>query len=181
MDPALLEREYVYAEPPISITELSDKYGLARSGVADKARIGKWYEKRKEFRARVSDDVRNAMAEKWSEMQVAVYERLMKSGIKYLDQYDAALEAGDIKPNARDMIAVASMMKALLDDMSRKPADQDPRLVSPDDGEFEGDEAEARDVIERVKALMAGGGNGTDLQGLAQPDAAQGAAGAGED
>ena len=151
-----LEREYVYAEPTISISELADKHGLARSGVADKARIGKWYEKREEFRGKVTADVTAAMAEKWAEMQTAVYERLMKSGITYLDHYDLALEAGEIKPSARDMIAVASLMKNLLADMSHKPV-IDPTLVGPGGEEFEGSEAEARSVIEEVKRLMAGG------------------------
>lgn len=182
VDPAVLEREYVYAEPPISITELSDKYGLARSGVADKARIGKWYEKREEFRKRLSDKTREAMAEKWAEMQTAVYERLMKSGITYLDQYDQALANGDIKPTARDMIAVAGLMKGLLDDMARKPV-SDPVLVSPDGEEFTGDPDAARSVIEEVKRLMAGGGDAGDggLLRRADEDAAVGAAGAGED
>lgn len=152
----VLEREYVYADPPISITMLADKYGLARSGVADKARIGKWYEKREAFRQRLSDKTREALAEKWADMQVAVYERLLKSGMVYLDQYDAALEKGDIKPSARDMIAVGAMMKGLLDTMAQKPV-ADPTLVGADGEEFEGSPDEAREAIERIKQLMAGG------------------------
>lgn len=152
----VLEREYVYADPPISITMLADKYGLARSGVADKARIGKWYEKREAFRQRLSDKTREALAEKWADMQVAVYERLLKSGMTYLDKYDKALENDEIKPSARDMIAVGGMMKALLDEMAQKPA-ADPTVVGPDGEEFEGTEAEAREAIERIKQLMAGG------------------------
>ena len=176
-----MEREYVYAEPPISITELADKHGLARSGVADKARIGKWYEKREEFRKRLSDKTREAMAEKWAEMQTTVYERLMFSGVKYLDQYDKALAEGEIKPSARDMIAIATMMKSLLEDMARKPS-ADPALVGPGGDEMDPDDPEsARAVIEQVRALMAGGaGAGTDAasEGHAGSDAAEGTAGA---
>ena len=185
VDTATLRREYIYADPPISITALSDKYGLARSGVADKARIGdmiegervSWYDQREQFRSRVATKVTDAMAEKWAEMQTAVYERLVKSGITYLDKYDEALEAGEIKPAARDMIAVASMMKSLFDEMAQKP-DRDQRIVNPEGDEFVGDEAEARDVIERVKALMAGGGDAEAaglLPGHAGSDAAEGA------
>lgn len=179
VDAAVLEREYVYAEPPISLTSLADKHGLARSGVADKARIGKWYEKREDFRRRISEKTRDAMAEKWAEMQSAVYERLMKSGVTYLDIYDKALADGEIKANARDMIAVASMMRTLLEDMARKPTASDPTLVGPEGEEFEGTEDEARNVIEDVKRLMAGDASArTDpaVEGRADPDAAQGAA-----
>ena len=136
-----------------------------------------WYVQREQFRARVTTKVTEAMAEKWAEMQTAVYERLVKSGITYLDKYDEALEAGEIKPAARDMIAVASMMKSLFDEMAQKP-DRDQRIVNPEGDEFEGDEAEARDTIERVKRLMAGGGDAGAaglLPGLAGSDAAEGA------
>jgi len=155
---AELEREYVYAEPPISITALADRHGLARSGVADKARIGKWYEKREAFRERLSERVTEALAEKWAETQVAVYERLMRVGIRHLDLYEEAVEKGEIKASTRDMLGVAGMMKSLLDDLAKRPVDvADPRLVNPDGDDFEGTEADADAVIAQVKRLMAGG------------------------
>ena len=163
VDPKVLRHEYVYAEPTISITELADKYGLARSGVADKARIGGWYEAREEFRAKVSEGTRDALAEKWVAFQTANYERLMEMAATYLDKYQAALKKDEIKVSTRDMLGIAAMMRTFLADMSRAPADADPRLVNPDGEEFTGTEAEARSVIEQVKALMAGGtGDGTD-------------------
>lgn len=147
-----LEREYVFSDPIVSITQLADKYDLARSGVADKARIGKWYEKREIFRAKVADGVTDAMAEKWAEMQVGVYERLVQVSLKHLDLHEKALEAGEIKSNTRDMISVAGMLTTVLKELSKKPLDvSDPRVVGD-----ETSEAEAREMIEYVRRLTAG-------------------------
>jgi len=148
----VLEREYIYSDPPISITDLAEKYGLARSGVADKARIGDWYGRRKAFREKVGDTVSDAMAEKWAEMQIAVYERLMRIGVKNLELYEQAIETGKIKPSTRDMIAIASMMVSLFDKVAAKPAGE--RSADPD--EFDGDAEQARSAIDEVKRLMAG-------------------------
>jgi hypothetical protein len=153
----MLRHEYIYADPPISITELADKHGLARSGVADKARIGEWYKARQEFRNKVSDRVTEALAEKWSEFQVANYERLMKVAANYLDTYQAELEAGTIKVNTRDMLGIAAMMRTFLSDMTKQPLDSGTTVIGPDGEEFSGTDAEARSVIEEVKRLMAGG------------------------
>lgn len=150
----VLEREYVYADPVVSITELAERHGLARSNVADKARIGKWYEKREEFRRRLAEETRDALAEKWAEAQIALYERLAKTATKYLDLFDTALEAGDIKANTRDMIAIAAMMRTISTDMADRPA-----AVAQQGGEsdtFEGTAEEARAMIERIKRLQSG-------------------------
>ena len=173
-----LEREYVYSDPPISLTELAERHSLARSNVADKARIGEWYEKREEFRKRIDAKVTEAMAERWAEMRISVYERLMKVGMDHLDLHEKALKEGTIKANTRDMISVASMMTNLLDELAKSPVDQDPRLVNPEGEMFEGTDEEARDVIAMVKRLTAGGGDGTAPaeQGSATGDAAEGPA-----
>jgi alkylhydroperoxidase/carboxymuconolactone decarboxylase family protein YurZ len=162
----MLEREYVYAEPVISITDLAEKYDLARSGVADKARIGKWYEKREAFRAKVADKVTDAMAERWAEMQTTVYERLVQVGLAHLDLHEQALKDGKISSSTRDMIAVASMLSSILKELAQKPMGvADPRQVGGE--EFNGTDEEARSTIEYVRRLMAGGSDaGTD-----KPDA----------
>lgn len=149
----VLEREYVYADPVISLTELADKYGLARSGVADKARIGRWYEKREAFRTRLADKTREAMAERWAEFQTANYERLMKMAATYLDKYQAELETGAIKVSTRDMLGIAAMMRTFLDDMAKQPVSS-PVDVTPGDAD---DPETAAATIEYVKRLMAGG------------------------
>jgi hypothetical protein len=163
----VLEREYVYADPPISITELSDKYGLARSGVADKARIGGWYQKREEFRSRNTDGVKEAMAEKWAEFQIANYERLMKMSATYLDKFQKALDEGEIKVSTRDMLGIAAMMRTFLGDLTAA-APKDPKVVGPDGEVTFGDEAEAREAMVRIKQLMAGG----DDDGTSEGDTA---------
>lgn len=157
----VLEREYVYADPPVSISDLALRHGLARSNVADKATKGKWYEKREEFRRRLAEETRDALAEKWAEMQVAVYERLAKTAGSYLDLYEKALAAGDIKPDTKGMLGIAAMMRTLTTDMAKMPVSN--QIVDPSTGDvFEGSADDARDAIEKVKALMAGesGGDG---------------------
>jgi hypothetical protein len=156
-DPEALRQEYVYADPPISITELADRHGLARSGVADKARIGHWFKDREEFRNKVTTDVTAALAEKWAEFQVANYERLMKVAADYLDTYQKELAEGTIKVNTRDMLGIAAMMRTFLSDMTKQPLDSGTTVIGPDGEEFSGTDAEARSVIEEVKRLMAGG------------------------
>jgi hypothetical protein len=153
----VMEREYVYADPPISYTDLAEKYGLARSNVAAKAEAGNWFKKREEFRRKVSEETRDAMAEKWAEMQIAIYERLGKLAVKYIDKYEKALDAEDSKIpiSTKDMLGMASMVRTLTTDMAARPVSN--LVVDPSTGEvFEGDEAEARAAIAKVKALMAG-------------------------
>jgi hypothetical protein len=158
----VLEREYVYSEPPISLTELADKYDLARSNVADKARIGKWYEKREEFRTRLAEKSREALAERWVEYETANREKLLNVASKFFDKYVEALASGEIKVNTRDLLGMVAMQRTLLADVSGKPV-IDPKLVNPEGDEFTGSADEAREVIEQVKALMAGGTDaGTD-------------------
>jgi hypothetical protein len=149
-----LEREYVYADPAISLTDLAERHGLARSNVTDKARIGHWFEKREEFRRRLADETRDALAEKWAQMQVAVYERLAKTAGRYLDIYEQALESGDIKPSTKDMIGIAAMMRTITGDMAQRPV---ANVVVGTDGEvFEGTADDARMAIEKVKELLSG-------------------------
>ena len=151
---AELEREYLYSDPPITLTDLADKHGLARSNVADKARIGKWYERREEFRRQLSEKAREILLDEFVEYEVANRKKLLDVAAKYFDKYVTALDSGEVKVNTRDMILVASMWRTLVGDLASKPAD-DPKLVGG--GEFEGSAADAQAVIAQVKALMAGG------------------------
>jgi len=149
-----LEREYIYApiSNPVSISDLAEKYDIARSGVARHAQDGKWYERRKEFESKVDQGVTDALAEKWAEIQAAHRERLLRAGSTYLDSWVKKLEAGEVEVNTKDALAVASMMRlefeAIRDDVTT------PTVVSPTDGELS--EADARTAIAEIKALMAG-------------------------
>jgi hypothetical protein len=153
--PDVLEREYVYSDPPISITLLAETHGLARSNVAQKALDGHWFQKREEFRRRLSEETRDALAEKWAEMQVAVYERLGKLAVKYIDLYEKALDSGEVKVGTRDMLGVAAMMRTITGDMAARPVAN--VVVDPETGDvFDGSAEDARIAIEKVKALIAG-------------------------
>ena len=154
-----MEREYVYADQPVSITDLAERHGLARSNVAAKAQAGNWFQKREEFRRRLAEETRDAMSEKWAEMQIAVYERMGKLAVKYIDEYEKALDSGDIKVNTRDMLGVAAMMRTLTGDMVNKPVSS--VVVDPTTGDiFDGSAEDARIAIAKVKELIAGGSDG---------------------
>jgi len=121
VDPALLEREYVYdsGTPPISITQLADNHGMARSHIADMARRGKWYEKRKEIRTTVGEKVLDAMTDRWAETQTIVRNRMLELNIKLLDQAEKAVEAGEIKiTSIRDVQTIVATVRVLLGDQA---------------------------------------------------------------
>src|ERR1700675_4349473 len=99
VDPAVLEHEYVY-DPnpkPVSITDLAARYGLARSGVADKAISGKWLAERQEFRSAVGMKVTEAMADEWAVYATAQRSKMVEVAVATLDAYQKRLEAGEIK------------------------------------------------------------------------------------
>ncbi len=151
----VLEREYVYSDPPLSISDLAERHGLARSNVAAKATAGNWFQKREEFRRRLAEETRDALAEKWAEMDIAVHERAAKLAVKYFDIYEKALDSGEIKPSTRDMLGVAAMMRTYTQDMVEKPVSN--VVVDPQTGEiFDGTAEDARAAIEKVKALISG-------------------------
>lgn len=157
----VLEREYVYSDPPLSISDLAERHGLARSNVAAKATAGNWFQKREEFRRRLAEETRDALAEKWAEMDIAVHERAAKLAVKYFDIYEKALDSGEIKPSTRDMLGVAAMMRTYTQDMVEKPVSN--VVVDPQTGEiFDGTAEDARAAIEKVKALIAGKAEGDD-------------------
>lgn len=150
----VLEHEYVYSDPPMSLTDLADKYGLARSGVAGKAQVGKWFEKREEFRLRLTEKTREALAEKWVEYETANREKVMAVAATYLDKFVEALNSGEIKVSTRDMLGIVGMQRQLLTDVKGE-AHIDPVLVGPDGSDFDTPES-AAEQIANVKRLMRG-------------------------
>ena len=123
IDPAVLEREYIFdsGNPPISYTELADKHGLARSGVASKGVAGRWYEKRIEFREQLGEKVVAALGDNWVRYETATREKMMNVGLKYLDKYIEALDSDKVQINTRDMLGMAAMIRTLLGDVAASP------------------------------------------------------------
>jgi len=121
VDPALLEREYVYdsSTPPISLTQLSDQHGISRSHVADMARRGGWYGKRKEIRTTVGEKVLDAMTDRWAETQTLIRDRMLEMSVKMLDAAEKALDAGEIKiTKPTDVATIVATMRVLLGDQA---------------------------------------------------------------
>jgi len=149
LSPTDLEREYLYSDPPLSFSELAEKHGVARSAIATLAAKGKWFDRREEFRSRLTERTREALSEEWSALQTANYRRLMKMASNYLDKFETLLDGDDFRPNTKDALAMASMMLQLHRDMERKPV-ADPTVI-------DGDEIEdPAAVIAEVRRLMAG-------------------------
>jgi len=165
IDPAVLEREYVY-DPnpkPISISDLAARYGLARSGVADKAIVGKWFEKRTEFRTTVGMKVTEALADDWAIYATAQRSKMVEAMVKTLDAYIERLDAGEIKPSVRDAVSVAAALRVLIGDMTANaPAERD--LLDPTSVDL--DPATLQDFIDRarsqLRALPSGEEEATD-------------------
>lgn len=157
----VLRREYIYSDPPISISDLAEKYALARSGVAEKAQRGdliegvqvSWYQQREDFRSRLTAKVEDALREKWAEAETEYREKLLKAGGQYLDKYVTALEAGEIGVNTKDMLGIAAMMRTLMADQKA----QAPQTVIVDGDGEELDEDDARKVLAEAKRLLTGG------------------------
>jgi hypothetical protein len=177
VDPAVLEREYIYdsGNPPISLTQLSDKYGMARSGVADKARTGRWYERRLEFREQLGEKVVAALGDEWVRYEASVREKMMQVGLKYLDKYTDALDSGEIKASTKDMLGIAAMVRTLLGDIASNPQGEE-ELVDPDAATLSPDYY--RKALKVIEQQLGDGSDGSLDAGEA---AEAGAPGTGED
>lgn len=157
IDPALLEREYVYdsATPPISITMLADNHGMARSHIADMARRGKWYEKRKEVRLTIGSKVLDAMTDRWAETQTVIRDRMLELSIKMLDQAEKALSDGDIKfTRVADIATTVATIRVLLGDQAVDEASKNgPTII--DMSTVDMDPTKMAEMLPLLKQLMA--------------------------
>jgi hypothetical protein len=176
VDPALLEREYVFdsGNPPVSLTQLADKYGMARSGIADKARIGRWYERRIEFREQLGEKVVAALGDEWVKYETAVREKMMSVGLAYLDKYIDSMDKDDFKTNTRDMLGIAAMLRTLLGDIASNPRGEE-ALIDPDSATLSPDYY--RKALKVIEAQLDGGDGSLDVGEAAEA----GAPGTGED
>lgn len=185
-DPALLEREYVYdsGNPPISITQLADNHGMARSNIADMARRGKWYEKRKEVRLTVGEKVLDAMTDRWAETQTVIRDRMLELSIKLLDQAEKAVAAGEIKiTRVADIQSIVATARVLLGDQAVSEANKNgPTIIDMEAVVM--DPQKMAEMLPLLKQLAAGkeadGSNGS-LSGHARTDAPPSPAGVEQD
>jgi hypothetical protein len=188
IDPAVLEREYVFdpKDPGISITDLAEKYGLARSGVAAKATTGKWFEKRTEFRKELSAKTREALAQKWVAFETETREKMLKAAGASLDSYMAALAEGKITVSSKDAVQWVGAMRVLLGDQREEHTAAGARDVTPDeDLSPEG----FREAVQQLQKMIGAGtqkegADGSSNGSLAGPPgetAPTGEAGSGED
>lgn len=179
VDPAVLEREYIFdpSSSPVSLTDLAQRHGMARSGIADKALKGRWYERRVEFRQQLGEKVVAALSDEWVGFETATREKLMQTGLKYLDKYIEALDNGDIKPSTRDMLGVAAMIRTFLGDSAANPKGEE-ALLDPDTADISPEYY--RKAIAAIEAAQLGSGDDPGPDDAGETEAA-GAAGVGED
>lgn len=164
VDPAILEREYIYdsGNPPISLTALAEKHGMARSNIAAKALTGKWYERRVEFRQSLGEKVVEALGDEWVKYETAVRRKMMDVASSYLDKYIEALDSDKITVSTRDMLGIAAMMRTLLGDAAAKP-EQEGGLIDPETKPL--DPEYYRRALTSVEALLESGSLGSDDAG----------------
>ncbi len=134
VDPAVLEREYVYdtGSPPISFTALAERHEVARNTVANYGIKGGWFEKRQQFRQTLGMKVTEAMGEKSLEFAVAAREKSMVIGLKVLEKFEQQLDDPDFKIKASEMVAVAAMLRQLGVDAAANVSTDGEVLYDPD-------------------------------------------------
>lgn len=170
VDPELLKREYIYdsGNPPISFTQLAEKHGLARSGVADRGIREKWYEQRQEFRNALGIKTVEALGETWVKFETATREKMMSVGLDYLDKYAEALKNGEIKVSTRDMLGIASMIRTLIGDSAKAAPEGEEGLLDPDSAELTPDALRAG--LRRLELLEASVIDGDRPEPTAAPE-----------
>lgn len=154
IDWAAVEREYIYDAntPPVSFTELAERHGIARSNITDKGRIGRWYERREEFRKTLGEKTVAAMGDAWLQQEIARREQILAAGHAYVDRYIEALQNGDIKVSTRDFLGMVAMIRAFQSDIAAATPGGT-SLIDPDRTEM--DPAEARRAIRLIESLTA--------------------------
>src|SRR5204862_1115992 len=105
--------------------DLAEKHGMPRSLLTDRGGKEGWADQRTEFRRALGVKTTEAMTDEIIKFQIATRERMMTVGLKYMDEYAKALEAGEIKVATRDMLGVASMLRTLIgDQISNQPGEE---------------------------------------------------------
>lgn len=164
----VIEREYIYdsGTPPISLTDLAERHGAARSGLTEIARRGRWFERREEFRKMLGIKATEKLGEEWVRFETAVREKAMNVGLKYLEAFEKALADGEIKVNTRDMVAVAGMLRVLTADAATARTNgEEVDLIDPDTAVMDPDTARrALNALEAMEARRVGPGAVEDAE-----------------
>lgn len=161
----VLRREYVFdsGTPPISISDLASRHGLARSGVAMKATEAEpsWYRQREEFRKQIGEKVIANLADNWAEVQTHRFEMMVAAMSKTLEKYMERLENGEIKPTTRDAVAVVGALRVLTGDQQAQEV-REATLIDPQSINLPADKL--LEMIPTLKALL-GGRSGEVVEG----------------
>ena len=147
------EIEYVYVHDispkPISIDGLVEQYGVTRSLVAQHALTGGWAKKRADFRQVVGQKVIEASGDSYIGYATAQQEKVIQALVKTLDRYIERLDAGEIQPQVKDLVAVSAALRVYISDrLAQQP--QENQTADPETIQFETAE-ELRGFIERVQ------------------------------
>jgi hypothetical protein len=114
----------------------------------------------------MGEKVVEALGDKWAGFETAVRERLMQSGLDYLDAYDRALKDGQVKVNTRDMLGIAGMLRTLIGDAAMASG-PDHTLIEPDNVTLPADDY--RKAVETIQKLLASGEE-ADGEGAVAPE-----------
>jgi uncharacterized protein YdaT len=159
IDYVAAKREYVFGEPPPTLSELAEKIGCSRAALAAKAAGSdnemSWYEEREEFRRRLSDKTLTALADKWASFETANREKRMETANKVLDTFIEALADGKIKITSKDALEWVGLMRQEFEDVRNlgRPA----QVIDGEAAEMSEDLARAAMV--EVERLLGSGEN----------------------
>jgi hypothetical protein len=124
IDYVAAKREYIFGEPPPTLSDLAEKMGCSRAALAAKAAGGEgemsWYEEREEFRRRLGDKTLSALADKWAAFETEAREKMMQTANAVLDNFIAQLRPADgsgskIKIASKDAVEWSKVMRELFD------------------------------------------------------------------
>lgn len=152
IDYPALRNEYVYADPPISLTDLAEKHGHARSAIAEVSTRDHWYEDRQEFRLKLGQNTRLALAEEFAVSEAAHRRKIAKTAIAVLDKFATDLADDKIQINAKDAALWAGVLRQEHEDMRQVAL---PPVIEGHADDM--DEERARQTIADVEKLLASG------------------------
>lgn len=158
-----VEREYVYdaSANPVSFSQLALRHNVARNTIAEPATRGRWYEKREEFRKQLGIKATEALGDEWVKFETAIRQKTTSVALKFLDQYEKKLDAGEIPMNTKDMLGIAAMLRTYAQDAASSPlvgTGEEVKIIDPDSHQL--DEATARRTLAALDAV-AGSSAGT--------------------
>jgi hypothetical protein len=163
IDYVAAKREYVFGEPPPTLSELAEKIGCSRAALAAKAAGSdnemSWYEEREEFRRRLGDRTLSALADKWAAFETENREKRMQTANAALDNFIALLAPVDeqgnplppkVKISSKDAIEWIGVMRQEFADV--RNAGRPAQVIDGQASEMDEDMAKAAMV--EIKRLL---------------------------